>query len=99
MQFVTCETRTNPSYTGANHYNSVTKIDPTVNFTTCEIGNESISEHRTNVTVGVVVVDEESSSETVQSESRSDAIPENRDQGSSDELQTESRSCAISRNK
>ena len=95
LQFVTCETRTNPSYTGANHYNSVTKIDPTVNFTTCEIGNESISEHRTNVTAGVVVVDEESSSETVQSESRSDAIPENRDQGSSDELQTESRSRAI----
>ena len=95
LQFVTCQTRTNHSYTGANHYNSVTKIDPTVNFTTCEIGNESISEHRTNVTAVVVVVDEESSSETVQSESCSDAIPENRDQGSSDELQTESRSHAI----
>ena len=27
LQFVTCETGTNPSYTGANHYNSVTKID------------------------------------------------------------------------
>ena len=44
------------------------KIDPTINFTTCEIRNESISEHSTNVTAGVVVVDEESSSETVQSE-------------------------------
>ena len=59
---------------------SVTKIDPTINFTTREIGNESISEHSTNVTAGVVVVDEESSSETVQPESRSDAILENSDQ-------------------
>ena len=35
LQFVTSSTR-NMSYTGANHYNSVTKVDPTANFDTTE---------------------------------------------------------------
>ena len=35
LQFVTSSTR-NLSYTGANHYNSVTKVDPTANLDTTE---------------------------------------------------------------
>ena len=95
LQFVTCEITTNPSYTGANHYNSVTKIDPTVNFLTCEMGDEPISPLNSNVNAGIVVVDEQSSSQPLQSESRNYAILEDRVQCASETSQFESQIDAI----
>ena len=82
LQFVTSSTR-NLSYTGANHYNCISKVDPTDNFDTSESVTsqpEPVSENSGNITgtrAGHVAFDEMSgNSPTSDSENENNAILE-----------------------